>query len=131
MMMNRQVFMGIAATVSVGSGLAALIAPAQLAAIFGVTLDDVGMSQTRLLGTAYLGYAATNWYGREVRDVTAQRAIALGNFVSWTLGLIVTAVGIVTGLAGAQGWVLVAMEVAFAAAWGYFTFVDRTEIAST
>lgn len=129
--MNRQTFMAISAGESVVVGLAALIAPAQLAAVFGVTLDDVGLSQTRLLGTAYLGYGVIVWFAREVRDVTAQRAIALGNFVSWTLGLIVSVVGIVTGLAGPQGWLLVALEVPFAAAWGYFTFVDRSEVAPT
>ena len=53
--MTRQTFMSLAAGVSVVSGLAALLAPAQLAAVFGVTLDDVGISQTRMLGAVYLG----------------------------------------------------------------------------
>ena len=129
--MNRQAFMTIAAAESVVTGLAALLGPTQLAAFFGVTIDDVGMSLTRLLGTAYLGYAATVWFARDVRDVTAQRAIALGNFVSWTLGLVVSVVGIVTGLAGPQGWLLIGLEVTFAVGWGYFTVAERSEVATT
>ena len=128
--MDRRTFMIIAAVVSVGSGLAGLLAPAQLAVVFGVTFDDVGLSQARLLGAAYLGYAAIVWFGRDVRDSGAQRAIALGNFVTWTLGLVVTVVGIAAGLGSTQTWLLVALEVPFAAAWGYITLVDRSEAAA-
>lgn len=128
-MMDRQRFMTIAAGVSIISGTAALLAPVAMASVFGVTLDEVGAFQTRLLGTAYLGYAVIAWFAREVRDITAQRAIALGTFLSWTLGMVVTVVGIVTGHAGPQTWLLVAVGVTFAAAWGYLSFVDRTEVA--
>jgi hypothetical protein len=126
--MNRQTFMSVAAMVSVVSGLAALLAPAQLAAVFGVKLDDVGVGQERLLGAAYLGYAAIVWFARDVRDVAANRAIALGNVLGWALSLVVTIAGIATGLAGTQAWLLVAADVVFTAGWGYFAFIDRTEM---
>ena len=128
--MNRQTFMRVAAGVGVVTGLAALLAPAELATVFGVVLDDVGRSQTRLLGAAYIGYAAIVWLSRDVRDLTAQRAIALGNFVSWALSLIVAVTGLVAGLAGPQSWALVLLEVAFTAAWGYFAFIDRAEVSA-
>jgi hypothetical protein len=129
--MNRRTFLLIAAGVSVGSGLATLLVPAQLAAVFGVTLNELGTSQTRMLGAAYLGYAAIVWFARDVRDVTAQRAIALGNSVSWALSLVVTVAGIATGLGGALSWLLVVLEVVFTAAWGYFAFIDQREVAAT
>jgi formate hydrogenlyase subunit 4 len=128
--MNRSTFMAIATVVSVICGLAALLAPAELAAIFGVKVDDVTISEARLLGAAYLGYAAINWFGRDVRDISAQRAIAIGNFASWTLSLVVTLVAIATGLGNVQTWLLVAVEVPFAAAWAYLTFADRSEAAA-
>ena len=127
--MNRRAFMTIAAGCSVVAGLTALLFPAQLAAVFGITLDDVGRSQERLLGAAYLGYGAIAWAGREVRDNAAQRAIAVGNLVSWCLSLAVTVIGIVTGLAGAQAWLLVAIAVTFTAAWGYLAFTEASEVA--
>jgi hypothetical protein len=131
MTMTRQTFMSLAAAVSVVTGLAALLAPAQLAAVFGVTLDDVGILQARLLGAAYLGYGAIVWFGKDVRDNVAQRAIGLGSFVSWTLSLIVTVAGVVMGPAGTQSWLLVALQVVIASAWGYFAFLDRADVAST
>ena len=129
--MNRQTFMSLAAAVSVVTALAALLAPAQLAAAFGVTLDDVGILQARLLGAAYLGYGVIVWFGKDVRDNAARRAIALGSFVSWALSLIVTVAGVVMGPAGIQSWLLVALQVVIASAWGYYAFVDRAEVAST
>ena len=129
--MTRQTFMILAAAVSVVNGLAALLAPAQLAAAFGVTLDDVGILQARLLGAAYLGYGVIVWFGKDVRDNAARRAIALGSFVSWALSLIVTVAGVVMGPAGIQSWLLVALQVVIASAWGYYAFVDRAEVAST
>jgi len=129
--MTRQAFMSLAAAVSVLTGLAALLAPAQLAAVFGVTLDDVGILQARLLGAAYLGYGAIVWFGKDVRDDAARRAIALGSFVSWALSLVVTVAGVVMGPAGTLSWLLVVLQVVIASAWGYFAFVDRADVAST
>jgi hypothetical protein len=126
--MNRSTFMVIAAAVGAVTGLAALLAPAQLAAIFGVTLDDAGLAQERLLGGAYLGISTIVWFAKDIGDAAAQRAVALGNVVSWALGLVVTVAGLVAGLAGQQSWLLVALEVAFTAAWAYFAFMDRTEV---
>jgi hypothetical protein len=127
--MTRQAFMSLAAGVSVVTGLTALLAPAELAAAFGVTLDDVGALQTRLLGAAYLGYAAIVWFGKDVRDSAAQRAIALGSVVSYALSLVLTTVGLVVGPAGTQAWLLVVLQAIFTTAWGYFAFIDRAEVA--
>ena len=118
--MNTRTFMTVATAVSVLAGLAGLLAPAQITAVFGVTLDDAGASEARLLGASYLGYAAIVWFARDIRDVATQRAIALGNVLSWTLSLVVMTVAVVTGLAGTTSWVLVATAVVFAAGWGYF-----------
>ena len=119
--------MRIAAAAGAVAGMAALLAPAELAAIFGVALDDVGRSQERLLGAIYLGNAVIVWISRDISDPAAQRAIAFGNVVAWALSLIVVVAGIVAGLAGPQSWALVAMEAAFTAAWGYFAISDRSE----
>ena len=126
--MNRRTFMSIAAGESALVGLAGLLAPAQLAAVFGVTMDEVGIAQARLLASAYLGYVPILWLARDVRDATAQRAIALGSLTTWALGLVVTVAGIAAGLGTTQTWFLVGLQVVFTAAWAYFAFVDRTEV---
>jgi hypothetical protein len=127
--MSRQSFMTFAAGVSVLSGLAGLFAPSQLGAVFGMSLDDVAVSQARLLGAAYLGYAAIVWFARDVTDPAAVRAIALGNAVSWAISAIVTAVVIASGLAATQAWLLVAVETGFAATWASFSLTERTMVA--
>ncbi len=125
--MTRQGFMGLAAGVSVVTGLATLLAPAQIASVFGVALNDAGIAQTRLLGAAYIGYAVIVWFGKDVQDHAARRAIALGNVVSYALSAVVTVVALGLGLAGMQSWSLVVLEVVFTAAWGYLAFIDRAE----
>jgi uncharacterized membrane protein len=120
--------MRIAAAAGAIAGVAGLLAPAEVASTFGVVLDAVGRSQTRLLGAGYIGYAVIVWLSRDVRDVAAQRAIAVGNVVSWALSLIVGVAGVVAGLAGTQFWALLVLELGFTAAWGYFAFIDQAEV---
>jgi hypothetical protein len=129
MRMNRRTFMSIAAAEAALVGLAALLAPVQLAAVFGVTLDEIALFQTRVLGGAYLGYVPILWFARDVRDTTVQRAIALGSLVTWALGLVVTVAGIVAGLGTTQTWFLVGLQVVFTAAWAYFAFIEQTEVS--
>ena len=129
--MNRRTFMSVVAGVSVVTGLLDLLAPVQISGLFGVTLDDTGASLARLLGAAYLGYAATVWCARDVPDAAAQRAIGFGNVLSWGLSLVVIVMGVASGLAGAIAWSLAAMAVVFLAGWSYFTFVDRPDAAVT
>ena len=122
--------MMIAAAVGAITGVAALLAPAEFASTFGVVLDELGRSQTRLLGAAYIGYAVIVWLCRDIRDVAAQRAIAVGNVVSWALSLIVGVAGVVAGLAGTQAWALLVLELAFTAGWAYFAIIDRAEASA-
>jgi uncharacterized membrane protein len=122
--------MRIAAAAGAIAGVAGLLAPAEVASTFGVVLDEVGRSQTRLLGAGYIGYAVIVWLSRDIRDVAAQRAIAVGNVVSWALSLIVGVAGVVAGLAGTQFWALLVLELAFTAAWGYFAIIDRAEASA-
>ena len=127
--MNRRTFMSIAAGESALVGLAGLLAPAQLAGVFGVTLDEAGLAQARLLGGAYLGYVPILWLLKDVRDATVQRAVALGSLATWALGLVVTAAAIVAGLGTTQTWFLIGLQVVFTAAWAYFAFVDRAGVS--
>jgi hypothetical protein len=126
--MSRRSFMTVAAAVSVVSGVGGLLVPAQLGAVFGLTLNDIAISQERLLGAAYLGYGAIAWLSRDITDRAAVRAIALGSAVSWAVSAIITVAIIVPGLVGALAWLLVAVDAAFAAAWTSFAFTDRTTV---
>ena len=128
-MMTRQSFMRVAAAVSVVSGVLALGAPVPMSSLFGITLDGIAVSQVRLLGAAYLGYAAISWFARDVTDRAAARAIALGSVVSWGISAVVTVTIIDTGLADVRAWLLVAVEVIFAATWTFYAFADRTALA--
>ena len=102
-MMTRRSFLTIASLTSVLSGLVGLFAPGQMGLLFGLTLDDVAVAEVRLLGAAYLGYAAIAWLARGVTDRAAVRAIALGSAASWAISAVVTVTAIVSALIGWPG----------------------------
>ena len=130
-MISRQSFTTVAALTSVLSGLVGLFAPGQMGLLFGLTLDDVAVAEVRLLGAAYLGYATLAWFARDVTDLAAVRAIALGSAASWAISAVVTVTAIISGLIGWQGWLLVGVEAAFAAAWTSFALPARATVAGT
>lgn len=129
--MERRTFVVIAAAVSLVVGLVDLITPAQLAAIYGITLDPVGAAEARLLGAAYLGYAAINWLARDVREPETQRALAVGNCGGWAISGVVSAAALSGAVVGGLAWSVVIIDAIFALGWGYFAVARPAEIRAT
>lgn len=115
--MNRTRFISLSAAVSLAYGAAALVAPAALTGAYGVALDRSGLFLVQFLGASYIGYAIIDWLTRASSDSVARRGVALGNAVAWTLGIVVSGAGMLSGLAAPLGWSVVALAVLFAAGW--------------
>jgi hypothetical protein len=105
------------AATSLAFGLVALIVPAALASAMGLQLGGIAEWLTRLASTAYLGYAVLAWLSRDVTDPLATRAIAAAFAASWTLGAVIAAAAVGSGLGDPRAWAFVVMQVAFAIAW--------------
>ena len=106
------------AIVSVVLGAIALVVPDVLAALYGITADSVALLAARLLGGSYVGYAIVDYLTRDAAETGTRRAIAAANGVAWAAGLVVSAYGQSLGLSNGVGWITVAMQLAFTAAWG-------------
>jgi len=121
--MRRSTFMTLSAATSLVYGLAGLLATGQLAAAYGVTLDQQSEIVVKFIAASYLGYATMNWLARHTQDPVARRAITLGNFTGWAVSLAVSGYALTTGFATAGGWGALALQAIFTAGWGYYAFI--------
>jgi hypothetical protein len=117
--MDRTRFITLSALVSLGYGLAALIAPAALTSLFRISLDRTGLFLAQFLGASYIGYALIGWFVRASADPLARRGLALGKADARAIGVGVSTTGMIDGVAGPVGWSMVPSTAVFAAAWAY------------
>ena len=105
-------------------GLGFVLVPEATLAPYGVTTDQAGIDIARLFGAAVLGYAVLTWSARKSEESAARRAIVLALFLSFSIGLVVTVVNQLSGVANALGWSTVAIYLLFALGYGYFQFAQ-------
>lgn len=99
-------------------GLAQLLVPGPVLAIFGVKLDANAELFARAQGAAYLGYAAFNWMARG-SDLRAQRAALVADLFVAVAGAAISLYAISLGNGSALMWIWVIAFVAFAAWQAY------------
>lgn len=85
------------------AGLATLIAPQQLIASYGLSLQQGGVGLARLYGVTAIMLGLITWMARESGPSQARKAIVLGLFIG---NILAALVGIYNGLAGGFGTVI-------------------------
>ena len=85
------------------AGLATLIAPQQLIASYGLSLQQGGVGLARLYGVTAIMLGLINWMARGAGPSEARKAIVLGLFIG---NILAALVGIYNGLAGGFGTVI-------------------------
>ena len=68
----------INAVVGLVFGLLSLFAPAQLAAIYGSTVNDTALALYRINGASLIGFAAVAWFVRNAPASEARRSLLYG-----------------------------------------------------
>ena len=68
-------------------GLACLLLPRQVFGIYGLILGPPGIWTTRLVGGAFLGFAALTWFGWRSAPPEARRAIAVALLIQNLISL--------------------------------------------
>lgn len=87
--MNAKILMVASSAILAVSGLAALIAPHELAAALGSPVTGSGIA-IQLLGGVYFAFAITNWTAKDkpIGGIYS-RPLSLGNFVHFMIGALV------------------------------------------
>ena len=125
--MNFRTLMVVSTLLALGFGIAFVVIPGPLAALYGLTLPPDGIFLTRLLGVEYMGYGLLAWFVRNAGDSQLRRAILLAFFITDATGFIVALLGQWSGVLNPLGWSIVGIYLLLATGFGYFRFVQRSE----
>ena len=120
--MTRNNFLMFATLVAAVFGLAFLVAPSQLVALYGVTLTPQSEVIGRIAGSVILGFAIVFWGARDGNPVEALKAAMTGGLVANALDTLILLHATVTGLLNGLGWLQVLINGALAVGFWYFTF---------
>ena len=118
--MTRASFMVVHTVVALAFGIAFVVSPASMLALYGVGTDAAGAFMSRLLGATMIQIGLVAWLARKDTDTAARRAVQLGYTAGIAVGLIVALLGQLSGLFNAFGWSTVAIYLLMAAGYGYF-----------
>jgi hypothetical protein len=105
--MTIRIFLSIVGALGVIHGAAFLIAPYEVASIYGLE-QSLGVAfVSRLFGAALVAWGAILWLARSFRDETAVRAVLIATGVAEAVSLCVVILGTLAGTLNAMGWVAV------------------------
>ncbi|MHB8273005.1 hypothetical protein [Bradyrhizobium sp.] len=120
--MTRSNFMMLATIVAAVFGLAFLVAPSQLVALYGVTLTPATEVIGRIAGSVILGFAIVFWGAREGNAADALKAVMMAGLIANGLDALILLHATVTGLLNGLGWLQVLINGALAIGFWYFAY---------
>lgn len=121
--MNLSLVLTVNSILAAIFGVAFLIAPGPVAALYGVTAEAPFRYLAQLFGAELVAFAVLAWAARTATATGARKPVILALFVSNALGFVVALLGQVGGVVNTLGWSTVAIYFVFALAFGYFQFM--------
>jgi hypothetical protein len=118
-------FLLLATAVAALFGLALLIAPAQLVALYGVKLTPATEVLGRIAGSTILAFAIVYWGARNGKGAEALKAVVVAGFLTNGLDCLIMLHATYTGLLNAYGWAQAAINGVLALGFAYFAYGKR------
>jgi len=123
--MKLKTWLAIKAACALIVGLCMLTIPGIFLSVLGVA-DGLGAAiYGRIYGAACIGILLLTWFGRNVDDSVARKAIILDLCVYDAIAFITTLVVQLSGATNALGWIVVAFYLLFTLAFGYYLLPRR------
>src|SRR3954447_10492811 len=120
--MTRSNFLMLATLVAAVFGLAFLVAPSQLVALYGMTLTPQSEVIGRIAGSMILAFAIVFWGAREGNAADALKAAMTAGLIGNALDALILLHATATGLLNGLGWLQVAINGALAVGFWYFSY---------
>lgn len=105
--MSVKTFLTILAILALLYGVGDLLVPAKMGAIYGFEASRSSELLARFLGVSLLAWGLVAWFARDFHDDAAQHSILVVAGVVGAIGVIVSAMGVMSGVMNAMGWVIV------------------------
>ncbi len=120
--MRLKNFLVITAVVMLCQGIYAMLLPATVLSQYGVSHGPVASFMARYagMGTFIMGLLA--FFFRGIKDDKAKRAVTLTLLIANAAGVVISAVGMISGVIGATGWVVIGFYLFFVMGYAYFHF---------
>jgi hypothetical protein len=118
-------FLVIATIVAGVFGVALLVVPTQLVALYGVKLTPATEVIGRIAGSVILGFAIVFWSIRNQSGAEALKGAMLAGLIANGLDALILLHATATGLLNTLGWAQVAINGLLAVGFAYFTFGKR------
>ena len=103
-------------------GLGFVLMPATLLSYYDVTMNEAGLFNSRLLGTAFLSFAIISWLVRNSSGSSELNAIVLAFAVGDLIGFVISLIFQLQNVANALGWSTVAIYLLVGLGFGYFVW---------
>jgi hypothetical protein len=120
--MPRSNFMMLATLVAAVFGLAFLVAPSQLVALYGVTLTPATEVIGRIAGSVILSFAIVFWGARDGNGAETFKAVMMAGVIANGLDALILLHATATGLLNGLGWLQVLINGALAIGFWYFAY---------
>jgi hypothetical protein len=117
--MTIKIFFAIIAVLALAHGAGFVLAPEQVANIYGMATSVQTIFMARLFGAALLGLGVIFWLCRE-GSLESLRGVFVGTIIGNTVGLVVVVMGTTAGTLNALGWVAALIYLFGAVGSGYF-----------
>lgn len=103
------------------NGVIAVSIPALVLSLYGLTPEPATTLMSRYAGLGSIAIALVAWFARSVEDIQAQRAVVRAFLITHVIGVVISAVGTLSGVM-ASGWPVVGLYLALAAGYAFFVF---------
>jgi hypothetical protein len=115
-------FLTLKAVISTFFGIAFVLVPVSLLAIYGVALDASGTMMAQMSGVSLIGIGLICWFSRNT-DSSLLAGITLSLLIADGLGFVLMLRSQLSGQMNAMGWTAVALYLLLTLGFGYFYFM--------
>ena len=109
--MTSRTLLTITAVVAILYGLAFVLIPDTINALYGVPSAPHIALYTRFFGSALLGLGVITWFAKDFRSWDVIRGVLIGIAVTTAIGGLIALFAVLTGLSNAMTWTSVAVYV--------------------
>ena len=102
--MTSRTLLTITAVVAIFYGLAFVLIPDNMNALYGVPSAPHIALYARFFGSALLGFGITTWFARDSRSWDVIRGVLIGIAVTTAIGGLIALFAVLTGLSNAMTW---------------------------